>query len=81
MTNEFHTLDGTCASLVPSGVGYEGVSLANQVCTTLGSESGRSTVDGNSFVALSFGYYQSHLWRVGCVCICFLSAGHSSFLH
>lgn len=64
MTNEFHTLDGTCSDLVPSGDGYEGVSLANQVCPTIGSEVGRSTVSGTQFVAVSFGYYQSHLWRV-----------------
>ncbi|KAH9022164.1 pleiotropic drug resistance ABC transporter [Lactarius pseudohatsudake] len=28
--NEFHTLNGTCSNLVPSGTGYENVSLANQ---------------------------------------------------
>jgi len=64
MTNEFHTLNGLCSSLVPSGVGYEGVSLSNQVCTVVGSQSGQDTVDGSAYLRLSFGYSISHLWRV-----------------
>lgn len=63
LTNEFRTLDGTCASLVPSGTGYEGVSLANQVCTTVGSVSGSATVSGKTFVELSYSYSYIHTWR------------------
>ena len=62
--NEFHTLDGSCASLVPSGAGYENITLSNQVCATVGAVSGSSTVDGDRFVNLSYGYSHSHLWRV-----------------
>jgi ATP-binding cassette, subfamily G (WHITE), member 2, SNQ2 len=29
LMNEFHALSGTCSMLVPSGPGYENVSLAN----------------------------------------------------
>ena len=64
MTNEFHTLNGVCSTLVPSGPGYEGISLANQVCTVLGSVSGQETVSGNSYLALSFSYFYRNLWRV-----------------
>ncbi len=64
MVNEFHTLDGICSSLVPSGPGYEGISLANQVCTVVGSLPGQDRVDGNRFVNLSFQYSYSHLWMV-----------------
>lgn len=63
LTNEFHTIDGSCSKLVPSGDGYEGVSLANQVCTTVGSLPGQETVNGNRFVQVSYGYSYSHLWR------------------
>ncbi|KAL0955420.1 hypothetical protein HGRIS_001666 [Hohenbuehelia grisea] len=63
MVNEFHTLNGRCSTLVPSGVGYENVALANQVCTTVGSMPGQDNVDGNRFLDLSFGYRYSHLWR------------------
>jgi ATP-binding cassette, subfamily G (WHITE), member 2, SNQ2 len=62
LVNEFHTLDGTCASLVPQGPGYENIGLANQVCTSVGSQPGQSTVNGNTFVELSYGYSYSNLW-------------------
>ncbi|KAF8624325.1 hypothetical protein AX17_007154 [Amanita inopinata Kibby_2008] len=62
VVNEFHTLNGICSTLVPSGPGYEGISLSNQVCTTVGSLPGQDRVDGNRFVNLSFGYSYSHLW-------------------
>ncbi|KAL5529897.1 SNQ2_4 [Sanghuangporus sanghuang] len=63
MANEFHTLNGTCSQIVPIGPGYENVSLANQVCTTVGSVTGQATVDGNRFLELSYGYSYSNLWR------------------
>ncbi|KAF7439739.1 hypothetical protein PC9H_000075 [Pleurotus ostreatus] len=63
IVNEFHTLDGQCSNLVPSGPGYDGISVDNQVCTTVGSVAGRATVDGNAFLSISFGYVYSHLWR------------------
>ncbi|KAI0318679.1 pleiotropic drug resistance ABC transporter [Amylostereum chailletii] len=63
MTNEFRTLNGVCSSLVPSGQGYENVSSANQVCTTVGSQPGRTTVNGDAFLALSYKYAYSHVWR------------------
>ena len=64
MTNEFHTLDGDCSTLVPSGSGYEGISAINQVCTVLGSHPGKVTVSGSAYLALSFDYYFRNLWRV-----------------
>jgi ABC-type multidrug transport system permease subunit len=64
LMNEFHTLNGTCSMLVPSGPGYENVSLANQVCSTVGAQPGQNFVDGNLFANLSYDYYYSHLWRV-----------------
>lgn len=63
LTNEFHTLNGQCASLIPQGPGYEGISINNQVCTTVGSLPGQATVDGNRYVKLSYNYSYSHLWR------------------
>jgi hypothetical protein len=62
--NEFHTLQGSCAGLVPQGPGYEGVSLDNQVCASVGAVAGQNTVDGNRFVSLSYGYTHSELWQV-----------------
>ncbi|KAJ3502427.1 hypothetical protein NLJ89_g8894 [Agrocybe chaxingu] len=62
MTNEFRTIDGVCSNLVPQGPGYENITLDNQVCTTVGSLPGRSTVDGNRFVELSYGFKWSNTW-------------------
>ncbi|PPQ79035.1 hypothetical protein CVT25_002344 [Psilocybe cyanescens] len=63
IVNEFHTLDGICSTLVPSGPGYEGISLSNQVCTVVGSQPGEARVDGPVYLDLSFGYSYKHLWR------------------
>ncbi|KAI0265441.1 ABC-2 type transporter-domain-containing protein [Gloeopeniophorella convolvens] len=63
VANEFRTLNGTCSNIIPSGPGYENVSLANQVCGTVGSVPGQSTVDGNRFIQLSYEYSYSHVWR------------------
>ena len=70
MVNEFHTINGTCTTLVPSGPGYQNVTLANQVCTTIGSQPGMATVPGDAFTYLSFGYSYSNLWRVGVIVAC-----------
>ncbi|KAI9569372.1 hypothetical protein HD554DRAFT_2093381 [Boletus coccyginus] len=63
MVNEFHTLNGMCTTLVPSGPGYENATLANQVCTTVGSRPGMATVPGDAFRYVSFGYSYSNLWK------------------
>ncbi|KZT04946.1 pleiotropic drug resistance ABC transporter [Laetiporus sulphureus 93-53] len=79
MVNEFHTVNGECASLVPSGPGYENISLANQVCTTVGSQSGQSTVNGMLYLEKSFGYFYDHLWRNFGI-ICAFAFGFIAFL-
>ncbi|KAF9228275.1 pleiotropic drug resistance ABC transporter [Gyrodon lividus] len=69
LLNEFHTLNGTCTTLVPQGPGYENITLANQVCTTVGSQPGMTTVDGNTFTHLSYGYEYGDIWmNLGIIC-------------
>ncbi|KAH9484099.1 Brefeldin A resistance protein [Psilocybe cubensis] len=72
MTNEFSTLNGTCSVLVPHGPGYENITLANQVCATVGAVPGEATVDGNNFVLLSYGFKHSNLWMNFGIVIAFL---------
>ncbi|RPD61629.1 pleiotropic drug resistance ABC transporter [Lentinus tigrinus ALCF2SS1-7] len=79
MVNEFHTVDAECAVLVPQGSTYDSVPLANRVCTTVGSVPGSSTVDGNSYVGLSFNYTYDHLWR-NFGALCAFGAGFVSIL-
>ncbi len=49
--------------VVPSGVANTGVSLANQVCTTVGSVADEAIVQGSGYLELSYGYKWSHTWR------------------
>ena len=72
IANEFHTINADCATLVPQGAGYENVSLANQVCTTVGSVSGQAFVDGNRFIEISYNYSFDHVWRNFGIVIAFL---------
>ncbi|KAG1739659.1 CDR ABC transporter-domain-containing protein [Suillus lakei] len=63
LMNKFDTLNGTCSMLVPSGPTYLNISLANQVCATVGAQLGQNFVDGNLITELSYDYYHSNLWR------------------
>ncbi|CAE6532853.1 unnamed protein product [Rhizoctonia solani] len=63
VVNEFHGLKGECSHFVPSGAGYEGIGIENQVCTTVGSVPGQTFVDGDAFVAASYDYAYGNLWR------------------
>ncbi|KAG6811150.1 hypothetical protein H0H92_008768 [Tricholoma furcatifolium] len=73
MANEFHTLNGTCSDLVPHGPGYEGISLDNQVCSTVGAVRGQDFVNGNTFIKLSFDYSYSHVWMNFGIVMAFMS--------
>lgn len=65
MVNEFHGRSFPCSSMeiVPSGSGYSNVDIANQVCAVVGAVPGDLVVSGTAYLAQSFQYYQSHLWR------------------
>jgi ATP-binding cassette subfamily G (WHITE) protein 2 (PDR) len=63
MINEFHNREFPCVNYVPSGSGYENVSGANHVCSTVGSVPGSPTVSGDAFILSSYGYVPEHKWR------------------
>lgn len=63
MVNEFHEQEGLCSILVPSGPGFENISINNQVCAVTGSKPGLSFVRGDDYLYASFGYEYSNLWR------------------
>lgn len=65
MVNEFHGREFTCSSMVPpqAMVSQLGASLQNQVCSTVGSTPGSSTVNGDQFLINNYQYYNSHKWR------------------
>ncbi|GME68028.1 unnamed protein product [[Candida] boidinii] len=63
LTTEFHGRVMRCSDsdLIPSGQGYENVASENQVCAFVGSTG--SEVLGDRYVALSYNYSFSHVWR------------------
>ncbi|KAK7033390.1 pleiotropic drug resistance ABC transporter [Favolaschia claudopus] len=80
MANEFRTLKGSCDLLVPQGPGYENITLANQVCSTVGSVAGQNFVDGNVFISESYGYSYSNEWRNFAIVLAFGAAFMSLLL-
>jgi ATP-binding cassette subfamily G (WHITE) protein 2 (SNQ2) len=64
LTNEFRKLNVPCASLVPTGPSYAGITPANQVCAgTQGATPGSAIVIGSQYMEQNFGYKWSHTWR------------------
>lgn len=78
--NEFHTQNAACSSLIPSGRGYEHVSVANQVCSTVGSLPGQSDVSGSRYAELNYGFTYHHLWRDYAIIVAFGAAFITGFL-
>lgn len=63
MAVEFHGRKAPCQSLIPSGPGFENVSVANQVCAVVGAKPGNDFVLGDDYIGLSFDYHYSNIWR------------------
>lgn len=72
MANEFHGQEMYCDLLVPSGPGYENLSIENQVCAFAGSITGVSSVLGDNYIEVAFTYKWSHAWRNFGIVIAFL---------
>lgn len=64
MVNEFHGYNSECASLSPSGPGYEDVPLENRACPLAGYDSSTGLVRGDTYLNQTYKYYFSHLWRL-----------------
>ncbi|KAF9776373.1 hypothetical protein IL306_005456 [Fusarium sp. DS 682] len=69
MINEFHNRQFPCAQMVPSGPGYDSLPSESRICAVVGAQPGSSMVDGDRYINLLFGYYNSHKWRnIGILC-------------
>lgn len=62
MVNEFDGRSFECASFVPSGPGYEGISADQQACAVQGSLPGSSIVSGTAYVETAFSYRYGDRW-------------------
>ncbi|KAJ7758952.1 ABC-2 type transporter-domain-containing protein [Mycena maculata] len=63
MVNEFAGRVFPCGAFVPAGAAYADVAAANRICATTGARAGLDYVLGADYVAVSFSYVRSHLWR------------------
>ncbi|SCU91632.1 LAMI_0E06656g1_1 [Lachancea mirantina] len=63
MSTEFHGRHMLCSQLVPSGPGYENVSLANQICNAAGAVKGALFVDGDAYIKDKYHFAYKHAWR------------------
>ncbi|PWN42438.1 putative SNQ2-ABC transporter [Ceraceosorus guamensis] len=63
ITNEFRYLNVPCASVIPSGEGYEAANVANQVCAVASGQPGELTIDGAAYALANYGYLFSNRGR------------------
>ncbi|TKA56336.1 hypothetical protein B0A49_12974, partial [Cryomyces minteri] len=60
IANEFHGRDFICSGFVPAYTPLTGDSF---VCSVTGAMAGARTVSGDDYIAASFSYYYSNVWR------------------
>ena len=63
MSTEFHGRQMLCSQLIPSGPGYEGVSISNQICNAAGAIAGNLYVSGDTYVLKKYHFSYNHAWR------------------
>ena len=71
IANEFHGQNFTCSSIVPPYTPLVGNSW---VCAITGAVAGERTVSGDAYIATTYGYYYSHVWRNFGILLAFLIA-------
>ncbi|GAA5896350.1 uncharacterized protein JCM6883_006876 [Sporobolomyces salmoneus] len=89
LANEFHNLELACSPsmIVPSGPAYANVSSEYQTCTLPGSTPGSLIVSGDRYLALSYDFHYSRIWRnlgiIAVQALVFLVVGviATNFLH
>ncbi|RSL90675.1 hypothetical protein CEP52_014514 [Fusarium oligoseptatum] len=70
--NEFVGRRFFCSDIVPSGSGYDSVHSSTNVCSVAGAVPGESTVDGEAYLRVAFGFLAKHKWRNFGVLIAFM---------
>jgi ATP-binding cassette, subfamily G (WHITE), member 2, PDR len=65
MVNEFTGRDFECTQFVPSAQfpGFENVPNEFRACSAVGSVAGSTVVNGDTYLALGFKYYNANRWR------------------
>lgn len=63
VANEFRGRSFPCASFIPSGPGYEDIKPTERTCSIPGAVAGIGVVSGDAYIAASYEYSYSHVWR------------------
>lgn len=63
VANEFRGRSFPCASFIPSGPGYEDIKPTERTCSIPGAVAGVGVVSGDAYIAASYEYSYSHVWR------------------
>lgn len=63
LINEFTDRMFKCAAYIPSGPGYENVPDESRICATVSATAGATEIDGAAYLATSYNYLKSNLWR------------------
>ncbi|RCK57807.1 Multidrug resistance protein CDR2 [Candida viswanathii] len=63
MVNEYHDREFPCGEFIPTGPGYEGLSMENRVCSSLGAVPGSAVVQGDDYLRIGYSMSNSHKWR------------------
>ncbi|KAF2092595.1 hypothetical protein NA57DRAFT_82150 [Rhizodiscina lignyota] len=69
VANEFHGREFICSGFVPA---YPTLTGDQFVCSVAGAVAGERRVSGDAFIAASYEYYYSHVWRNYGIMIAFL---------
>ncbi|KAK6075343.1 ABC-2 type transporter [Seiridium cupressi] len=69
MANEFHGRNFVCSGIVPA---YSPLVGDSWICSTVGAVAGQDFVSGDAYIAASYQYYYSHVWRNFGIILAFL---------
>lgn len=77
IANEFHGREFTCSAFIPAYPDNVANALAGTggtsfICNVVGAVAGELTVNGDRYIAESYGYYYSHVWRNFGILLAFL---------
>lgn len=73
IANEFHGREFDCSQFVPA-YNVNNLSGRSFICSTRGAVAGQLTVSGDDYIAVSYSYYYSHVWRNFGILLAFLIA-------
>ncbi|ODV87461.1 hypothetical protein CANARDRAFT_5996 [[Candida] arabinofermentans NRRL YB-2248] len=71
MGSEFHGRVMKCSNMIPSGPGYESVSLVNQICELSGAKMGEAFVTGDDYILRKFDFYWHNVWKYWGINVCY----------